>query len=298
MHQMLPPENTPMIDTPDDTRLLAWITGAGGLIGSQIARAAAVYAPDWQIRTLTRADFDLADFPEAQRQFHTDLPGLLIHCAAMSDPVACEAQHTQAQLINREATFFLSRLAQDIPMIFFSSDLVFDGEHGHYAEEDAPSPLNAYGRSKAEAEALVLANPLHTVVRTSITAGNSPNGNRGIEEQLKLRWSKGDTVKLFRDEYRSPIPAEATARAVWELVLAKCPGLYHLAGSERMSRLEVGQAIAKKHPELNPRIEPCSLREHEGPPRSADTSLDCSKLQQHLSFPLPGLREWLTSNTS
>ena len=286
-----------MNDTPDDTIPLAWITGAGGLIGSHIARTAAAHAPGWRVRGLTRGDFDLTDFPEVRRQFETDLPELVVHCAAMSDPEACETQLTQTRLVNREATFFLSGLAQDIPMIFFSSDLVFDGRHGNYTEEDEPSPLSVYARCKAEAEALVMANPLHTIVRTSLTAGKSPNGNRGIEEQLRLHWARGDTVKLFADEYRCPIPAEVTARAIWELALAKRPGIYHLAGSERMSRLEIGQLIAAKHPELNPKIEPYSLRDHDGPPRAADTSLDCGKLQQLLSFPLRGLREWLASDT-
>ena len=286
-----------MNDTPDDTKPLAWITGAGGLIGSHIVRTAAVHAPSWRVRGLTRSDLDLTNFRDVQRQFEADLPELVVHCAAMSDPEACETQLTQTRLVNREATFFLSGLAQDIPMIFFSSDLVFDGRHGNYTEEDEPSPLSVYARCKAEAEALVMANPLHTIVRTSLTAGKSPNGNRGIEEQLRLHWARGDTVKLFADEYRCPIPAEVTARASWELALAKRPGIYHLAGSERMSRLEIGQLIAAKHPELNPKIEPYSLRDHDGPPRAADTSLDCGKLQQLLSFPLRGLREWLASDT-
>ena len=287
-----------MNDTPDDTKPLAWITGAGGLIGSHIVRAAAVHAPNWRVRGLTRSDFDLSDFPEVQRQFEADLPQLLIHCAAMSDPTVCETQHTLTRLVNREATFYLSGLAQDIPMIFISSDLVFDGKHGNYTEQDEPSPLTFYARTKAEAEALVLANLLHSVVRTTLTAGKSPNSDRGIEEQLRLRWAKGDTVKLFIDEYRCPIPAEVTARGIWELALAKRPGLYHLAGSQRLSRLEIGQAIAESHPEWKPKIESCSLRDYDGPPRAPDTSLDCGKLQQILSFPLTGLREWLVSSAT
>lgn len=287
-----------MNDTPDDTKPLAWITGAGGLIGSHIVRAAAVHAPNWRVRGLTRSDFDLTDFPEVQRQFEADLPQLLIHCAAMSDPTVCETQHTLTRLVNREATFYLSGLAQDIPMIFISSDLVFDGKHGNYTEQDEPSPLTFYAQTKAEAEALVLANLLHSVVPTTLTAGKSPNSDRGIEEQLRLRWAKGDTVKLFIDEYRCPIPAEVTARGIWELALAKRPGLYHLAGSQRLSRLEIGQAIAESRPEWNPKIESCSLSDYAGPPRAPDTSLDCGKLQQILSFPLTGLREWLVSSAT
>ena len=148
-----------MSNDSDNQRPLAWITGASGLIGSHIVQAAPKYAPDWEIRGLSRKDFDLTDFPETRRQFEKDDPSLVIHCAAMSDPTACESQPNEARFINREATFFLSGLAQDIPMIFFSTDLVFDGNHGQYTEEDEPSPLTVYARTKAEAEQLVLANP-------------------------------------------------------------------------------------------------------------------------------------------
>ena len=82
-----------------------------------------------------------------------------------------------------------------------------------YKNNYSPNP-------QAEAEAIVLANLLHSVVRTTLTAGKSPNSDRGIEEQLRLRWAKGDTVKLFIDEYRCPISAEVTAQAIWELALA------------------------------------------------------------------------------
>jgi len=80
--------------------------------------------------------------------------------------------------------------------------------------------------------------------------------------------------------------------------LAKRPGLYHLAGSQRLSRLKIGQAIAESHPEWKPKIESCSLRDYDGPPRAPDTSLYCGKLQQILSFPLTGLREWLVSSAT
>ena len=56
--------------------------------------------------------------------------------------------------------------------------------------------------------------------------------------------------------------------------------------------------FAKDILEWNPKIESCSLRDYDGPPRAADTSLDCSKLQQLLSFPLTGLTEWLGSSAT
>ena len=174
-------------------------------------------------------------------------------------------------------------------MIFFSTDLVFDGNHGQYTEEDEPSPLTVYARTKAEAEQLVLANPLHTVFRTSITAGSSPSGARGIDEVLIHQWSNGQSPTLFTDEYRCPIHAKATARATLEIALAKRTGIYHLAGATRMSRYEIGQAVAATCTITHCPIHAGSLSEYNGPPRAADTSLNCRKIQNILSFRLPSL---------
>jgi dTDP-4-dehydrorhamnose reductase len=87
-----------------------------------------------------------------------------------------------------------------------------------------------------------------------------------------------------------------TAHAVWELVDRNQTGLLHVAGSERLSRWQIGQLLATRWPQLNPRIEPASLRDYQGAPRAPDTSLNCAKAQKFLSFPLPGLTGWLASH--
>jgi dTDP-4-dehydrorhamnose reductase len=66
-----------------------------------------------------------------------------------------------------------------------------------------------------------------------------------------------------------------------------------VAGAERLSRWQIGQLIAARWPQLNPQIEPESLVTYNGAPRSPDTSLNSSKAQRLLSFPLPGLTRWL-----
>jgi dTDP-4-dehydrorhamnose reductase len=102
---------------------------------------------------------------------------------------------------------------------------------------------------------------------------------------------------LFTDEFRCPIPAVETARAVWQLAIQNQPGLYHVAGAERLSRWRIGTLLATRWPELNPKIEPESLRSYRGVPRAPDTSLDCEKAQRCLSFPLPGFSSWLAEHT-
>ena len=270
----------------------AWITGAGGLIGSQIVRAAPA---DWEARGLTRADFDLTDFAAVRAAFERERPQLVIHCAAMSKTGACEANPDAARLNNVEVTRVLCELAANLPLIFFSTDLVFDGARGHYTEQDAPNPLNVYARTKLDAERVVLANPRHTVIRTSLNAGVTARGD-AFNELWRAAWQRGETLSLFTDEFRCPIAAEVTARAVWELAAANQPGLYHLAGAERLSRFEIGELLAARWPQLQPCLKLDLVKNFSGPRRSPDCSLDIGKIQRVLRTPLPKFSAWLAAN--
>lgn len=275
---------------------LAWITGAGGLIGNYLVRLAPECAPGWQVQALTRAELDLTDFGALRRVFEATRPRLVLHCAALSRSPDCEADPGRARLLNVEVTRTLADQCATVPLVFFSSDLVFDGRQAPYDETATPRALNVYAATKIEAERAVLQHPNHLVIRTSLNGGVSPTGDRGFNEQLRRAFQAGKTLRLFTDEYRSPTHALVTARAVWELALAEASGIYHLAGAERLSRWEIGQLVARRCPELQPRIEAGFIRDYEGPPRPADTSLNCAKAQQRLSFRLPGLREWLEAH--
>jgi dTDP-4-dehydrorhamnose reductase len=278
------------------SRPLTWITGAGGLIGHQLLQSAAAHASGWIVRGLTRQELDLTDFAAVRTAFNDDNPALVIHCAAMSKSPVCEKDPALAHRINVEATNHLAELAANIPFVFFSSDLVFDGQQGNYDESAAPNPLSVYSRTKAGAERVVLANPKHTVIRTSLNGGISPTGDRGFNEEIRRAWQQGRTLTFFTDEFRCPIPVTATARAVWELVAINRPGLYHLAGSERLSRWQIGQLLAARWPQLDAKMTAGSLKDYRGAPRSPDTSLNCAKIQKLLSFPLPSFSEWLKAN--
>ena len=269
-----------------------WITGAGGLIGNNLVQT----APRLAVRALTRSDFDLLDSAAVRREFQKDQPQLVIHCAAISTIAVAQENPEFARRVNVEAVKLLVELAAEIPFVFFSTDLVFDGRNGNYIETDAPNPLHLYGETKAATEEIVLKNPRHLVVRTSINGGISRAGDRGFNEQLRLALQSGKPMKLFTDEFRSPIPAVETARAVWELIGKNCTGIYHVAGAERLSRWQIGQLLLPRWPEIKTRIEPGSAKDFLGPPRAPDTSLDVSKAQTILSAPLPGLGEWLAAN--
>jgi dTDP-4-dehydrorhamnose reductase len=261
-----------------------------------LVQTAPKFAPQWRLRALTRDRLDLLNFDAVRREFGNDKPQLVVHCAAASTVAGVEADPKLARRLNVEVTKLLAELAVEIQFVFFSTDLIFDGRKGNYVETDAPNPLHLYGETKAAAEEIVLKNPRHLVVRTSLNGGVSPTGDRGFNERLKREWRSGRNMKLFTDEFRSPIPAAETARAVWDLAGKNCAGIFHAAGAEKLSRWQLGQLLAKRWPELNAKIEPASARDFSGPARAPDTSLNISKAQKLLSAPLPGLGEWLAAN--
>lgn len=274
---------------------LVWITGANGLIGNYLVQTAPKFASHWRVRALTRADFDLLDFAAARHEFAKDKPQLIIHCAAISTVGEAQKNPAFTRRVNVEITKLLAELSSEIPFVFFSTDLVFDGRKGNYTETDTPNPLHVYGETKVAAEEIVLKNPRHLVVRTSLNYGASRAGNRSFNEQLRLALQTGQGMTLFTDEFRSPIPAVETARAVWELAAKNCAGVYHVAGAEKLSRWETGQMLMKRWPKAKTKLVSGSAKDFCGPPRALDTSLDISKSQNVLSAPLPGLTEWLAA---
>ena len=275
-----------------------WITGAAGLIGNCLVQIAPKHAPSAQLIPLTRAKLDLEDFPAVREAFRKDSPGMVIHCAALTNTPACEKNPPLTQKLNVDVTAVLAELAADIPFIFFSTDLVFDGRSGNYDESAPVSPLSVYGKSKAEAERIVLANPRHTVLRTSLNYGTSLTGTRAFNEQMKQAVDRGETLGLFTDEFRCPIPAIETARAVWELAAQDKPGLYHRTGAERLSRLQIGQLLINHWGKTDAKIRLESVKDFRGLPRSPDTSFNCAKIQKLLSAPLPRFSEWLAKEAS
>jgi dTDP-4-dehydrorhamnose reductase len=284
-----------------------WVTGAGGLIGHALASAAPA---GLAAAGLTRAALDLTDEAAVTERFRRDAPAAVIHAAGLTRNPACTADPALARRLNVGVTRRLADLCGDagVPLVFFSTDLVFDGRKGApYAEADPVNPQGVYAETKAEAERVVLAGPRNLVLRTSLNYGRSPTGDRAFNEELVRAWAAGRETTLFTDEFRCPLPAAVTAQAAWELLrqaldgdapaAARPAGIFHLAGAERLSRWRLGELLAARHPDLRPRLVPASLRDYAGPPRPPDCSLDCARVQARLSFPLPRFSEWLAATT-
>ncbi len=270
-----------------------WVTGAGGLIGSNVLRFAQAEAGDWEWFGLGRSELDLLDHDRMRSEFAQQAPVALVHCAAIANTGHCEENPELAFRTNSEATRVLSELFSELPMVFLSTDIVFDGLSGGYVEESECRPINVYGRTKLDAETYVLRYPNHCVLRLSLNGGVSPSGDRGFNEVLKQTFNRGEELKLFVDEYRQPLPVEVTARVIMTALRERWSGIYHLGGAERMSRFAIGELLAAHWGIAKPNLSPSSLKDFSGGIRAPDTSMDCRKIQSRLDFEIPSLRDWL-----
>jgi dTDP-4-dehydrorhamnose reductase len=262
------------------------VTGAGGVLGSYVLEELARHDLDvaaWRGSAhvdLTQADAVAAAFGQAR-------PDVVIHTAALSRAADCHRDPDRAHRVNVQGTELLARLAGErkARLLFASTDLVFDGERGGYREDDAPSALSVYGRTKQAAEQAVRALPRGLVVRLSLLFGPSRGAGRGnfFDQQLSaLR--HGRPIPLFHDEWRTPLGLQTAATALCRLARSDVTGVLHLGGPERMSRLDMGRRLAAFLGLDASCLVAAKRDEAPAPePRPRDCSLDSSRWRR--SFP-------------
>jgi dTDP-4-dehydrorhamnose reductase len=212
-------------------------------------------------------------------------PDAIIHLMALSKADLCEKNPELADRINQEVTCELASLAlsREIPFIFTSTDQVFDGRKGCYRESDLVSKTpSVYARTKIDAEKslqnLFADYPqLLTIFRLALTYGRSKNLYEGPSGWLFRSLAHHQKVKLFTDEYRNPFFIGDFSRIMFDTLIRRVHGLFHIGGPERMSRYEMGIRTAQVLGYPTDLIEPVSIKDFPGsPPRSPDCSFDIS----------------------
>jgi dTDP-4-dehydrorhamnose reductase len=280
------------------------VTGASGLLGHAVALAAqkehqvtAQYHRNIPPALTGLVQVDLTDASRTQETFHAISPEITIHCAAISDPVTCEQKRIIARSLNVTATQTLARLCgqSHSRLLLISTDLVFNGMRGMYVEADPVDPVSYYGDTKVKAEELVRDNCRNYVIaRCSLMYGKSPSGRRGVDERLLESLRSGKEVVLFTDEYRTPVCAQDLAPALLRVAESGFVGTVHCAGTERISRYDLGLKICRAAGVDSSRIVPAKIEDvQSGPPRAPDVSLDSTKLAERLGIRLMGMDEGL-----
>jgi dTDP-4-dehydrorhamnose reductase len=206
------------------------ITGAGGQLGRALESA---FAPE-DVVALDREGWDVTlPAPKGNPG-----PDLVLHAAAWTDVDGAEGDPQGATAVNVGGPANVAALGA--PLVFFSTDYVFDGRKtAPYVESDGPNPLSAYGRSKLLAEAA--AGGDSWIVRTSWLFG--PTGHNFLRTMLRLG-VEHDEVAVVDDQRGCPTYVTHLATAVRELVDSDRPrGIWHVAADGDCSWAEFAEAI-------------------------------------------------------
>jgi dTDP-4-dehydrorhamnose reductase len=184
---------------------------------------------------------DLTNRAEVLRLVAEVKPQAIIHTAAIN-PGNGDAE--MMERVNERGSRYVAEAAVAVGarLVCLSSDVVHDGRNAPYTDETVPSPLQAYGRSKAAAEAAVReVDPQATIVRTSLIYGLRvmDRSTAGFVERLKA----GEPLVLFSDVIRQPIWVESLAEAVLKLVEIEYGGVLNIVGRQALTREEFGRRM-------------------------------------------------------
>jgi len=239
-----------------DKRLL--ITGSAGLLGGRLVPLAAmesnVFAvfhkeePEYDnYANMQLVECDLTDKEWVRDTVEYSKPQVIINCAAMTDVDGCESDRTLARKLNAGIVEnLLESVAEDKFFVQISTDYLFDGKSGPYPETSAPNPINVYGLTKLEGEALVRARGGNSlIVRTSALYDSISRGHANLFDGLYMGLINGETVKAAEDLFCNPISVSTLSEAILEAVSQGITGVLNIAGSVYMSRFEFAQVVAE-----------------------------------------------------
>lgn len=278
------------------------MTGAGGLLGGRLAE---VLAGEMDVVAAVRRSaappgletvaFDLLDPRSVKDALDSVRPDAVLHSAALADADRCHLDPDLAARLNTEAPAWLARLCarRGLRLVALSTDLVFPGTRAHSREDDQPGPILHYARTKLDGERAIMGeHPGAAVARVALVVGRG-HGRRGTASE-SIAWAlrEGRGLRLFSDQYRTPVDADSVATAASALLAGDQAGIFHLGGPERVSRYELGMRTAAALGLDSALIEEARQADGAvGVPRPLDVSLDSSRARRELGFRPRGLDE-------
>jgi dTDP-4-dehydrorhamnose reductase len=276
------------------------VTGANGLVGSRIVdRLAAAGEKVIAVGRGPRRTSAACEYVEVDLRIPEKLaeliesarPSGVLHAAAMTDVDACEKDPVDAWRLNVSATAAaaLACRTAGARLTALSTDYVFDGETGDYAEDDAPNPRGVYARTKrAGEEAALIVAADRAVCRVAVIYSGYTSAKRtfatGVFESLQA----GKPVKAFVDQVVTPTLADNAAEMVIGVHRSGEQGVFHCAGATAVTRVEFCRALARKLGADERLVEPVRLADLKLPaPRPLRSSLRTDKVKRLLGTAVP-----------
>lgn len=191
------------------------LTGGSGRLGTAIRRALKDF-PDVECYFPTSRELDIRDFSLCAEWMAIADPDIVIHAAALANAAACECDHSRCSDVNVEGTKNMLVAADANRFIYISTDYVFDGKKGNYAEDDIPNPVNFYGFSKVAGELAVAQYPNTLILRAP------------FRDDPPWRYERA-----FVDQFTSCEFVSVRAPQIIQAALSDLLGILHIGGRRR-----------------------------------------------------------------
>lgn len=232
------------------------VTGANGMLGQRtvefylkqdnIQIVGCSIEPSPVISNYDYVTCDITKREDVKKIIYDFYPDFIINAAAFTNVDLSETEREAAWKINVKGVEYLSEAARitDAHLIHISSDYIFDGLNGPYAENAKPNPLGYYGRTKLASEnVLKISGAVNTVLRTNVLYGiadSRPDFVRWLVDSLR----NGKKVKIVTDQINNPTFIDDLVQAVSKIIEFKKDGIYNIGGRDFLSRYEFSEKIA------------------------------------------------------
>jgi dTDP-4-dehydrorhamnose reductase len=245
-------------------KLKVLITGANGLLGQHLTKL--LSDKNYQVVATSRGEsrlpfqpsdnytfreMDIANALEVFGVMSQEKPDVVVHAAAMTQVDDCELRPQHCERINVQGTSQVLTDAETFSshFIYISTDFVFDGEQGNYAEEDDTKPISLYGFTKMQAESMVQTSTIpFAIVRTCLVYGNLLKGTRSnIVSWVKDSLEQGKTIQVVSDHVRTPTYVEDLAKGIALIIEKKATGIYHISGKDWLTPYDIALKTAAKY---------------------------------------------------
>ncbi len=248
------------------------------------------------------------NIPYERNAFHLDIcdrislkelislydPDILINLAALTNVDFCEKNPHLAMEINTNGVRNICDAFKG-KIIQISTDYVFDGKNGPYIEEDAVSPLSIYGKTKLEAEKIVMShNSDNLIIRGNVLYDNFVSSKSSFLNWVVQSLKEKTSIKVVDDQINNPTWTQSMAKVISLCIDNNIYGIYHWGDADFLSRYKFAKMIAEHYNLEAKLIYPISTKNlAQIAPRPLKSGLLSDKLVQELKIQQPSINECL-----
>ncbi len=240
---------------------------------------------------------DITSWEQVEETVRSFQPRFIVNAAAFTDVDGNEREPEKARLINTTGVEHLLTAGVEVGahLVQVSTDYVFDGAAGPYLEGDKPAPLCVYGRTKLEAERLVLEGDGHLVIRANVLFGPDIESPASFVRWVVNSLKEGKAIRVVNDQINNPTLTTHLAEAIRKALDQQASGLYHYGGLEFASRYDFALKIARHFNLPVESMAPITTKELDQlAPRPLRGGLICSKMKMELNVTNVNISEALS----